>query len=60
MLPATTYTKTISLLGAEVMALRNLIVVCHALASKLDDPFAQKELLVYVDVLEKVTNQLMR
>lgn len=57
---ATTYTKTVSVLGAEVMALRSLIVVCHALAMKLDDPVARKELQARADVLENVTNQLMR
>lgn len=57
---ATTYTKTVSVLGAEIMALRNLIVVCHALASKLDDPVAVKSLRAYVDVLVNVSNQLMR
>lgn len=57
---ATTYTKTVSLLGAEIVAIRDTIVVLHALAHKLDDPAARRELLVRVDVLEKLSNQLMR
>ena len=56
----TTYTKTVSLLGVEIMAARDSIVVLHALAMKLDDPKAKRELLARVDVLEKLTNQLMR
>jgi hypothetical protein len=57
---ATTYTKTVSLLGVEVLALRELVVVCHALAFKLDDTTARKELLARVNVLENVSNQLQR
>lgn len=57
---ATTYTKTVSMLGAEIVALRDLIVVIHALAMKLDDPSARRELLTRVDCLEKITNQMMR
>lgn len=57
---ATTYTKTVSMLGAEIMAVRDTIVVLHALAHKLDDPVARRELLTRVTVLEKLSNQLMR
>jgi len=57
---ATTYTKTVSLLGAEIFAIRDTIAVLHALAHTLDDAGARRNLLVRVDVLEKLSNQLMR
>ncbi len=57
---ATTYTKTVSVLGVEVLALRDLCVICHALAFKLDDLHARKELLARITVLENVSNQLQR
>jgi len=57
---ATIYTKAVSLLGAEIMALRDTCVVMHALAHKLDDPHARRELLARVNVLENLSNQLMR
>lgn len=56
---ATTYTKTVSLLGAEILALRDTIAVLHALAHKPDNLKARRELLVRVDVLQKLTNQLI-
>lgn len=56
---ATTYTKTVSLLGAEIFALRDTIAILHALAHKLGGP-ASRDLMVRVEVLEKLTNQLMR
>lgn len=56
---ATTYTKTVSVLGVEVLALRDLVSVCHALAFKLDGT-VRTELLARVTVLENVTNQLQR
>lgn len=57
---ATTYTKAVSILGAEILSVRESIVVLHALAMKLDDPVARRALLSQVTVLEKLSNQLMR
>lgn len=57
---ATTYTKTVSLLGAEILAVRDSVAVLHALAHKLDDPRAKRELLTRADVLENLSNQLIR
>lgn len=56
---ATTYTKTVSMLGVEIMALRDTIVVLHTLAHTLESMGARRELLARVTVLEKLTNQLL-
>lgn len=54
---ATHYTKAVTMLGAEVLALRHLITVNRALAQRLEG-HAQRELACYVVVLEKLVIQL--